>query len=182
MWNKSPVQVWCMIQGAQGWYTGMTQRDGVGREAEGGFRMGSTCTPMADSCQCMAKLLQYCKVISLQLKKLCIKMKRKTKYISHIGLSITFIEEQTQYILTPLFRVNTYIPQLLWEPSDSELAIDLTVRFFFIFDSWWVSCGRSWCVLSIWHQNNWFYKYGINQACLNSSAWEKTPKKLGFLY
>ena len=26
------------------------------------------CTPMADSCQCMTKPLQYCKVISLQLK------------------------------------------------------------------------------------------------------------------
>ena len=33
-----------------------------------GFRMGNTCTPTADSCQCMAKPLQYCKVISLQLK------------------------------------------------------------------------------------------------------------------
>jgi len=30
--------------------------------------MGNTCTPMADSCQCMAKPLQYYKVISLQLK------------------------------------------------------------------------------------------------------------------
>ena len=28
----------------------------------------NTCTPMADSCQCMAKPLQYCKIISLQLK------------------------------------------------------------------------------------------------------------------
>ena len=26
-----------------------------GREVGGGFRMGYTCTPMADSCQCMAK-------------------------------------------------------------------------------------------------------------------------------
>ena len=34
----------------------------------GGFRMGNTCTPMADSCWCMAKPIQYCKVISLQLK------------------------------------------------------------------------------------------------------------------
>ena len=33
-----------------------------------GFRMGSTCPPVVDSCQCMAKLIQYCKVISLQLK------------------------------------------------------------------------------------------------------------------
>ena len=44
------------------------QKDGMGREVGGGFRMGNTCTPMADSCQCMAKPLQYCKVISLQLK------------------------------------------------------------------------------------------------------------------
>ena len=38
-----------------------------GWDVEGGgrgFRMGDTCTPMADSCQCMAKPLQYCKVIS----------------------------------------------------------------------------------------------------------------------
>ena len=38
------------------------------REVGRGFRMGSTCTPMADSYQCMAEPLQYCKVISLQLK------------------------------------------------------------------------------------------------------------------
>ena len=29
--------------------------DGMGREVGEGFRMGNTCTPMADSCQCMAK-------------------------------------------------------------------------------------------------------------------------------
>ena len=29
----------------------------MGREVERGFRMGNTCTPMADSCQCMAKPL-----------------------------------------------------------------------------------------------------------------------------
>ena len=40
-----------------------------GREVGAGFRMGDTCTPMADSCQCMAKPLQYCKVISVQLEK-----------------------------------------------------------------------------------------------------------------
>ena len=51
-----------MIQGAQGWYTGMTQRDGMGREMGGGFRMGNTCTLMVDSSQCMAKPIQYCKV------------------------------------------------------------------------------------------------------------------------
>ena len=34
----------------------------MGREVGGGFRMGDTCTPTADSCQCMAKPIQYCKV------------------------------------------------------------------------------------------------------------------------
>ena len=47
--------------------------DSEGWDEEGGvgggvFRMGNTCTPVVDSCQCMAKPLQYCKVISLQLK------------------------------------------------------------------------------------------------------------------
>ena len=39
-----------MIQDAQGWCTGMTQRDGRGREVGEGFRMGNMCTPVADSC------------------------------------------------------------------------------------------------------------------------------------
>ena len=40
----------CRIQDAWGSCTGMTQRDGMGREVGGGFRMGNTCTPVADSC------------------------------------------------------------------------------------------------------------------------------------
>ena len=43
----------------EGWYG-----EGGGR----GFRMGNTCIPVADSCQCMSKAIQYCKVIHLQLK------------------------------------------------------------------------------------------------------------------
>ena len=38
--NRSPVQVRCMIQGAQGWCTGMIQRDGMGREVGGGVQDG----------------------------------------------------------------------------------------------------------------------------------------------
>ena len=33
----------------------MTQRDGMGREVGGVFRLVNTCKSMADSCQCMAK-------------------------------------------------------------------------------------------------------------------------------
>ena len=42
-----------------------------GRGADGGgrgCRVGDTCTPVADSGQCMANPPQHCKVISLQLK------------------------------------------------------------------------------------------------------------------
>ena len=51
-----------MIQDAWGWCTGMTQRDGMGREVGGGVQDGDTCTPMVDSSQCMAKPIQCCKV------------------------------------------------------------------------------------------------------------------------
>ena len=44
-----------MILDTWGWCTGMTQRDGTGREEGGGFRMQNTCIPVADSCGYMAK-------------------------------------------------------------------------------------------------------------------------------
>ena len=44
----------------------MIQRDDMGWEVGGGFRIGNSCTPVADSCQCMAKPIQYCKI---KLKK-----------------------------------------------------------------------------------------------------------------
>ena len=37
-------------------------RSVMGREVGGGFMFGNTCTPMVESCQCMAKPIQYCKV------------------------------------------------------------------------------------------------------------------------
>ena len=67
MWNESPVQVRCMVQDAQGWSTGMTQRDGTGMEVGGRVRRGNTCTPVADSCWCMAKPIQYCKVKNIYI-------------------------------------------------------------------------------------------------------------------
>ena len=53
-----------MREGAQGWYTGMTLRDGMGREVGVGFRMGNTCTPIA----VYIGRNHYNIVISLQLK------------------------------------------------------------------------------------------------------------------
>ena len=63
----SRTQGQCTILDAWGWCTGMTQRDGVGREEGGGFRMGSTCIPVADSFWCLAKLIQ------------CFRFKKKKK-------------------------------------------------------------------------------------------------------
>ena len=37
------------ILDAWGWCTGTTQRDGMGRDKGGGFSMGNTCIPVADS-------------------------------------------------------------------------------------------------------------------------------------
>ena len=51
--KKKKVQY--MKQGTQSWYTGTTQRRGMGREVGGRFGRGDTCTLVADSCQCMAK-------------------------------------------------------------------------------------------------------------------------------
>ena len=68
MWNRSPVQVWCIIQDAQGWWTGMTQRDGMGREVGREFKIGNTCTPWLIHVNVWQKPPQYCKVITLQLK------------------------------------------------------------------------------------------------------------------
>ena len=41
-------------------------RDGMGREVGTGLRMGNTCTPIADSCQCIAKTTAAAAAKSLQ--------------------------------------------------------------------------------------------------------------------
>ena len=56
-----------MIQDAWGWCTGMTQKDGMGREEGGGSGWEARVHLWwihVDVC----KPIQYCKVISLQLK------------------------------------------------------------------------------------------------------------------
>ena len=52
---------WMPETSAQGWCTGKTQRDGMGKEVGGGIWMGNTCRSMADSCQCMAK--NHCNIV-----------------------------------------------------------------------------------------------------------------------
>ena len=67
---------------AWGWCTGgwctSAQRDGIRREEGMEFRIGNTCTPVADSCGCMAKLKQHFKVISLLLKYINLIFKKES--------------------------------------------------------------------------------------------------------
>ena len=54
--NSFPYLVYVRrrIQHAWGWCTRMTQRDVMGREVGRRFMFGNACTPVVDSCQCMA--------------------------------------------------------------------------------------------------------------------------------
>ena len=61
--NESPVYVRYRIQDAWGWCTGWPREmDDMGWKVGGGFRIGNSCTPVADSCWCTIKPIQYCKV------------------------------------------------------------------------------------------------------------------------
>ena len=57
-----------MRQGAQGWCTGMTLRDGMGGKWEGDSGCGTHVHPWLIHVNVWQKPQQYCKVISLQLK------------------------------------------------------------------------------------------------------------------
>ena len=61
---------WMHETSAQGWCTGKTQRDGVGRKAGGGSGWGTHVNPWLIHVNVWQKPLQYCKVISLQLIKI----------------------------------------------------------------------------------------------------------------
>ena len=63
--------------GARAWCTGKTQRDGVGREREGGSGWGMQVTPWLIHVSVSHNPLQCCEVISLQLMKINEKIKRK---------------------------------------------------------------------------------------------------------
>ena len=64
---KAYPRGWMHETGAQGWCTGMTQRDGMGREVGGGFRWGTHANTWLIHVNVWQKPLQYCKVISFQL-------------------------------------------------------------------------------------------------------------------
>ena len=61
--GKKPITSLCLMQdtGCLGLVHGDDPERCYG-EVGGGFMFGNASTPMVDSCQCMAKPIQYCKV------------------------------------------------------------------------------------------------------------------------
>ena len=75
----------------------MTQRDATGSEVGGEFRMGSTSTPVADSCWYMAKPIQYCNIKKKRIVQTEKKRKKEIKSVLtilyHTGnKKLTFIK------------------------------------------------------------------------------------------
>ena len=91
VWNRWPVQVWCMKQGTQSWCTGKTLRGGMGREVRGGFRMGGH---MYTHGWFMSMYGKNHYIISLQLKQINF-LKKKVSYPpccqSFISIDIFFL-------------------------------------------------------------------------------------------
>ena len=93
MWNRSPVEVWCMRQvlrsGALGWPRGMEW----GGRWEGGSGWGTRVHPWWIHVNVWQKPLQYCKVINLQLKK---KKKKKNMEATRRGIPRTGFQKATR--------------------------------------------------------------------------------------
>ena len=97
--------------GALGWPRGMVR----GGRWGGRFRMGNMCAPMVDSCWCMAKPIQYCKVISLQLNKFKNNLKniKKKKKKEHLGcywvVGLTQVHSLLEHIPNMNLSLNAFI-------------------------------------------------------------------------
>ena len=63
--SRFDARYWMLGAGALGRPRGRVW--GGRREEGGGFRMGNTGIPVADSFQYLAKLIQYCKVLKIKL-------------------------------------------------------------------------------------------------------------------
>ena len=82
---------WMHETSAQGWCTGKTQRDWLGREVGGGWGesgWGIHVNPWLIHVNVWQKPIQYCKVISLQLIKINGKKKIKGKKVLSINCKV----------------------------------------------------------------------------------------------
>ena len=138
---------------AQGWCTGKTQRDGMEREVGGGIRMGNTCKSMADSC--IAKPLQYCKVISLQLIKINGKKKWNINAFKKGYFPFTIIANYWLYSLCCAIHLWVSLTLLVCTSLSSPLyslsPTLVTTRLFSVSLShfvFWSSNAKHWFLLS----------------------------------
>jgi len=146
--------------GALGWPRGM-----VWREVGAGFRMQNACTPVADSCWCVAKPIQYCKVISIQLNKFILKKKKKEMkriQAQNVDLRTITVKELPEPLgIHPHWQTPLWIsmPFLQWRPAKrsgggTRIWLNLTK------DLKW-SCSLCWCEQRFYLSLNlvWFFKY-----------------------
>ena len=87
---------WMHETTTQGWCTGKTQRDGMGREEGGGLGCGICVNPWLIHVNVWQKPLQYCKVISLQLIKINGKKEIKDKEIKDIQINSNSIRQRNK--------------------------------------------------------------------------------------
>ena len=117
--------------GALGWPRGMVW----GGKWEGGFRIGNTCTPMADACWCMAKPIKYCKVKKKKRKK-----KRQRNQSSNFQHSLDHqkgkrIPEKHLFLLY-------WLCQSFWLCGSQQIVVDSLNRWEYqtILPAFWKIC------------------------------------------
>ena len=128
-WTASPGLM--HETGSRGWCTGMTQRDGMGREVGAGFRMGNTGTPVADSCWCMAKPIQYCKVKNNNNK---LKNKKQIKIFyynpKHNLLPITIIFWDLWFKVVNTNSASCIIPAILESVNSRHFTWEISMDIY----------------------------------------------------
>ena len=110
----------------------MTQRVGWGRVVGGRLKKGNTCTPMADSCQCVAKPLQYCKVIHFSsVQSLSPVRLFETPWIAAPQASLSITNSQSSLKLTSIESVMTSSHLILCRPLLLLPPIPPSIRVFY---------------------------------------------------
>ena len=117
VWNRSPVQVGCMRQVLRAGALGRPRGMGCGGRWEGVSGWGTNVNPWLIHVNVWQKLLQYCKVISLQLIEIIGKRKKKRKQNSCL---LSGWERGTGLCVSLVFY--TFDQTLLLAPSSPQLS------------------------------------------------------------
>ena len=147
-WNRSPAQVGCMRQVLRAGALGRPKGMWWGGRQEGGSGWGTHVNPWLIHVNVWQKLLQYCKVISLQLIKINEKQMKKKH-----GKSIEKINCMTLIIM-----------EVLW---DYDTPISTTVIPFSNEIVW-----KCWCHWWIVHILSSFIDLWLFSFCLSSSSYK----------